>query len=251
MRIPDNQLRVRYPKNIGSLYQEDFERRKKHCIGGKCQVLNRDKEKKTFKADPISMKTTKQVDFTGEQVPYERVKQSRPVTSYGPFISSTSYGNTFQKWQTDPYVPTLKPKDNLTSTTRMPFRAASAYRDTYKTASQPRPSTGKSGVNDPNNALGGKNRAQKSQISILSSPGNNKTPFMKDTTNRVEFRGQKSMERPRPIRHKDNLGNTDLKVDPQLYKTSYRSNFDKIQEPGMCNREVERVNVRREIKQLQ
>jgi hypothetical protein len=29
MRIPDNQLRVRYPKNIGSLYQEDYEKKRK------------------------------------------------------------------------------------------------------------------------------------------------------------------------------------------------------------------------------
>ena len=85
MRIGDQQLRVRYPKNMTTLYQEEYEK-KRRCVGGKTQVLNRDKEKKFFKADPITMKTTKQMDFTGEAVPYERVKKSRPATSYGPFI---------------------------------------------------------------------------------------------------------------------------------------------------------------------
>lgn len=52
MRIGDQQLRVRYPKNMNSLYVEEFEK-KRGCVGGKSEVLNRDKEKKFFKADPI------------------------------------------------------------------------------------------------------------------------------------------------------------------------------------------------------
>lgn len=255
MRIPDNQLRVRYPKGIKSLYTEEYEKKRKHCIGGKTEMFNRDKEKKFFKADPISMQTTKQVDFTGETVPYERVKKARPATSYGPFISSTSYGHTYQNWDASgSYVPVLKPKGNLTSTTNMPFRAVSSYRDTYKSAAGARPGTGHGegeGVKDPNTVYGGKNRAQKSQISILGSPGNNKAPFMKDTTHRTEFRGQKSMERSRPIRHQDNLGNLDLEVNPNLYNTSYRQNHTNFGDTGMCNREAERVTVRKELKQLQ
>ena len=84
-RVGENQLRVRYPKQMMTLYQEEYEK-KRSCVGGKTQVFNRDKEKKFFQAQPISNKTTKQMDFTGEQVPYERVKKSRPATSYGPFI---------------------------------------------------------------------------------------------------------------------------------------------------------------------
>ena len=221
-------------------------------MGGKTELFNRDKEKKFFKADPILMKTTKQMDYTGEQVPYERVKKTRPATSYGPFISSTSYGNTFPGWDaTGSYVPTLKPKENLQSTTNMPFKAVSAYRDTFRGGSQARPGTSAGGdAADPTKVFGGKNRAQKSQISILSSPGNNKTPFMKETNYRTEFKGQKSLERSRPIRHMDNLGNVDIKVEPNLYNTSYRTNFNKYDDSGMCNREVEKVNLFRELKQL-
>lgn len=262
MRIPDNQLRVRYPKNMTSLYQDEFER-KRSCIGGKTAMFNRDKEKKFFKADPISMKTTKQVDFTGEQVPYERVKKNRPASSYGPFISSTSYGHTFQPWGATGYVPTLAPKGNLQSSSNIPFRAVSSYRDTYKGGASGRPGTGvgvtcsgnfagesgalgaapggvqggapggAQGANgeiaakDQMNVFGGKNRNQKSQISILSSP-DKKMPFTKDTTNRVEYRGQKSLERSRPIRHMDNLGNIDLKMDPKFFSTSYRTNYNEF-----------------------
>lgn len=235
-------------------------------------MFNRDKEKKFFKADPLTMKTTKQMDYTGEQVPYERVKKNRPATSYGPFISSTSYGHNFQGWDAGGYVPTLVPKGNLQSTTNMPFRAVSAYRDTYK-GTNARPGTGigvvsgtmggvggahgadgtmnqNAAATDPNLVFGGKNRAQRSQISMLSSP-DKKLPFQKDTTNRTEFRGQKSLERSRPIKHPDNLGNVDLKVEPDLYNTSYRTNFNNFGSGGPCKREVERVTVRRELKQLQ
>ena len=52
MRIGEQQLRVRYPKTMNSLYVEEYEK-KRGCVGGKSEVLNRDKEKKTFKADPI------------------------------------------------------------------------------------------------------------------------------------------------------------------------------------------------------
>ena len=255
MRIPDNHLRVRYPKGINSLYTEDFEK-KKHCIGGKTEMFNRDKEKKFYKAEPVSMQTTKQVDFTGESVPYERVQKNRPATSYGPFSASTSYGHTFQNWDASgSYVPVLKPKGNLTATSNMPFRAVSSYRDTYKSGPGARPGTtasgNEAGANDPNKVYGGKNRNQKSQISILGTPGQNKAPFMKDTTNRTEFKGQKSMERSRPIRHMDNLGNLALKVSADLYKTSYRNNHTNFDDSGMCNREAERVTVRKELKQLQ
>lgn len=272
MRIGDQQLRVRYPKTIKSLYTEEYEKKRKHCVGGKTQMFNRDKEKKFFKADPISMKTTKQMDFTGEQVPYERVKKNRPATSYGPFISSTSYGHTFQGWDASgSYVPVLKPKGNLQSTSNMPFKAVSAYRDTFRGNGDGRPGTsaaragsaqpgahgevggpgGAGGVNDPNKVFGGKNRAQKSQISILGSPGDNKAPFMKDTTHRTQFQGQRSLERSRPIKHMDNLGNVDLKIEPNLYNTSYRNNYNDFGNSGMCNREAERVTVRKELKQLQ
>ena len=240
-------------------------------------MLNRDKEKKFFKAEQISMKTTKQVDFTGERVPYERIKKNRPATSYGPFISSTSYGNTFQAWDATGYVPTLKPRENLQSTTNMPFKAVSSYRDTFKTMGGGRPGTemkganagyeqgdglgsakagsakgnnAKSGANQGDVVVGGKNRHQKSQISILSSP-DKKVPFMKDTTNRVEFRGQKSIERSRPIKHADNLGNVELKVDSRFFSTSYRTNFNEFNNADACNRETERVTKRRELKQLQ
>lgn len=255
MRIPENQLRVRYPKNMTSLYQDDFER-KRSRIGGKTDMFNRDKEKKFFKADPISMKTTKQVDFTGEQVPYEVVKKNRPASSYGPFISSTSYGHTYQPWAPMGYVPTLAPKGNLQSSSNIPFRAVSSYRDTYNGG---RPGTTASGrgnflgdsgalgagadgaggqgangeiaAKDQMNVFGGKNRNQKSQISILSSP-DKKVPFTKDTTNRIEFRGQKSLERSGPIRHMDNLGNVDLKMDPALYSTSYRTDYNEFNNNG-------------------
>lgn len=89
-----------------------------------------------------------------------------------------------------------------------------------------------------------------SQISILASPGNNKTPFISNTTNRTEFCGR-SMERSRPIKHIDNLGGVNLTVDPKLYNTSYRNDFNKIANADPCKREEERVNTRRELKQLQ
>lgn len=220
------------------------------------------------------MLTTKQMDFKGESVPYERVKKSRPATSYGPFISSTSYGNTFQPWDATGYVPTLRPKENLQSSTNLPFKAVSSYRDTYKGMGSGRPGTGASGQRvgesgalgatnlgaDGNMAMrsgapgdtvpGGKYRHQKSQISILSSP-DKKVPFMKDTTNRVEFRGQKALERSRPIKHIDNLGNVDLKVDPKMFNSSYKTNFNDFSNIDMCYREEERVIKRRELKQLQ
>jgi hypothetical protein len=277
MRIGDQQLRVRYPKAVNSLYTQDYEKNRGK-VGGKTEVLNRDKEKKFFSAQPLTMQTTKQVDFTGEQVPYQKVKKSRPATSYGPFISSTSYGHTFQGWDASgSYVPTLKPNGNLISSTGMPFRASSAYRDTFKAATG-RPGTTASGlqgtrggagaggadgsakgsrigsangrVGDPNAVFGGKNRNQKSQISILSSPGKN-VPFMKETTNRSEFRGQRSMERSRPIKHPDNLGNVGLKVDPKVFNTAYKNNFVNFGGEGPCKREEERVTVRKELKQLQ
>jgi len=268
MRIGDQQLRVRYPKNMNSLYHEEYER-KRSMIGGKTEVLNRDKEKKFFKADQITSKTTNQIDFTGQMVPYERVKKTRPATSYGPFISSTSYGNTFQKWEVEGgRVGIMVPKPNLQSTTGVPFKAVSAYRDTFKgsfngqgTGSQRGSMTGGDGLGgalgggrggangsgrggggangggkgakNPNDVFGGKNRAQKSQISILSSPGHNKTPFMKETTNRAEFKGTKPNERSRPIKHTDNLGNVDLKVDPRLYDTTYRGNFKNMGDSGV------------------
>lgn len=84
-RVGENQLRVRYPKQMTTLYQEEYER-KRACVGGKTQVFNRDKEKKFFQAQATSNKTTKQTDFTGQAVPYEQVKKPRPATSYGPFI---------------------------------------------------------------------------------------------------------------------------------------------------------------------
>jgi len=242
-------------------------------------MFNRDKEKKFFKADQISMKTTKQQDFQGEQVPYERVKSNRPATSYGPFTASTSYGHTFQGWDTaGSYVPALVPKGNLQSTTNVPFRATSAYRDTFKSGNGGRPGSGgqnqmsvggannmfgmeshgagdqgiptNNALTDPNKVYGGANRNQKSQISILSSP-DKKMPFHNETTNRAEFRGQKTMERARPIRHLDNLGNLDMKMDPSLYNTSYRNNYNDFSKEGPCKREEERVTVRRGLKQLQ
>jgi hypothetical protein len=229
-------------------------------------VFNRDKEKKFFKAEPITMTTTKQMDFTGEQVPYHRVKKTRPATSSGPFLSSTSYGHTYQPWDASGYVPTLRPRENLQSSSNMPFRAVSSYRDTYKQGAGGRPGTGlaatRSGDVAPGAANGtvggganatvpgGTRRHQKSQISILSSP-DKKVPFMKDTTNRVEFRGQMSLERSKPIKHIDNLGNVDLKMDPSLYGTSYRNNFNDFSAKGGCQREEERVVKRRELKQLQ
>lgn len=261
---------------MNSLYTQDYEKNRSK-VGGKTEMFNRDKEKTFYKADSIAMKTTKQMDFTGEQVPYNRVKQARPATSYGPFISSTSYGNTFQGWDASgSYVPVLAPKGNLQSVTNMPFRAHSAYRDTYKVASAGRPGTTASGTRDaggaggaggrangsrsgdatgaaivnPNSAQAGKNRAQKSQISILSSPGKN-VPFYKDTTNRCEFQGQRLLERVKPVRHPDNLGNFDLKVDPKIFSSSYRTNFDNIVSSGPCKREEERVAIRKELKQLQ
>lgn len=272
IRIGDQQLRVRYPKNMNSLYYEEYEK-KRGCVGGKSEVFNRDKEKRTFKAESICMKTTKQMDFTGETVPYERVKGSRPATSYGPFTSSTSYGNTFQGWDVkDSHVPSIVPKGNLQSSTGVPFKAMSAYRDTFRGGSQARPGTvqggngqhggalggmpngaynaAKSGAMDPNQVFGGKNRAQKSQISILASPGNNKTPFNSNTTHRTEFCGR-SMERARPIKHADNLGSVNLTVDPKLYNTSYRNDYNEMANADLCKREEERVTVRRELKQLQ
>ena len=75
-----------------------------------------------------------------------------------------------------------------------------------------------------------------SQISILASPGNNKTPFISNTTNRTEFCGR-SMERSRPIKHIDNLGGVNLTVDPKLYNTSYRNDFNKIANADPCKRE--------------
>lgn len=158
----------------------------------------------------------------------------------------------------------------------MPFKAVSSYRDTFKTTGATRPGTelggtnvgyeqgdvaanakigtvgagnAKSGANQGDAVVGGKNRHQKSQISILSSP-DKKVPFMKDTTNRMEFRGQKSIERSRPIKHADNLGNVDLKVDPRFFSTSYRTNFNEFNNNDACNRESERVTKRRELKQL-
>lgn len=115
------------------------------------------------------------MDYTGQTVPYERVKKSRPATSYGPFTSSTSYGNTFQNWDVkDSYVPTIVPQGNLQSSSGMPFKAVSAYRDTYRAGSKARPGTsvpsGEAAKNpDANNGaavnqnqvFGGKNRAQK------------------------------------------------------------------------------------------
>mmetsp|Transcript_7171 Transcript_7171/g.8080 ORF Transcript_7171/g.8080 Transcript_7171/m.8080 type:complete len:277 (+) Transcript_7171:407-1237(+) len=276
MRIGENQLRVRYPKQINSLYTQDFEK-KRGCVGGKTQMFNRDKEKKFFKADQITMKTTKQMDFQGEQVPYEKVQNKRPATSYGPFISSTSYGNTFQGWDvTGSYAPALVPKGNLQSSTNMPFRATSAYRETYKSVPASRPGSNVSGprganggkksgrkagagagagssrkdVRDPSKVFGGKNRAQKSQISILSSP-DKKTPFTKETTNRVEFQGQRNLERSRPIRHPDNLGNFNLQVGSKAFGTSYRNNFNNFGNDGHCKREDERIGIRKELKQLQ
>lgn len=276
MRIPSNQLRVRYPKGIASLYTEDFEKKRK-CIGGKTEMFNRDKEKKFFQADHISMKTTKQADYAGEQVPYERVTKKRPATSYGPFISSTSYGHTFQGWDTaGSYAPALIPKGNLQATSNMPFRASSAYRDTYKSVPASRPGSkyskggrgngAKSGVRggngsgkgsqhgntlqDPTKVYGGKNRAQKSQISILSSP-DKKLRFANETTHRVEFANKAGNERSKPIRHPDNLGNLDLKVDPKVFNTQYRNNFNDFGNDGHCKREDERVTVRKELKQLQ
>jgi hypothetical protein len=264
MKIGDQQLRVRYPKKMTTLYQDEFER-KRAWVGGKTQMFNRDKEKKFFKADALSMKTTKQADFTGETVPYERVKKSRPATSYGPFTWSTSYGNTFQAWDATGYVPTLKPRENLQSVTNMPFRAVSSYRDTFKSGAGARPGTGLGGtqsgnpggngangqgVQGGNHAPGSKYKHQKSQISILSSP-DKKVPFTKDTTNRLEFRGQPSIERSRPIRHMDNLGNIDMHMDPKLYSTSYRTNYNNMDNKGPCQREDERVVKRRELKQLQ
>ena len=267
MRIGDQQLRVRYPKNMNSHYFEEYEK-KRWCVGGKWEVLNRDKEKRYFKAEPILMKTSKQIDYTGEYVPNENVRKSRPATSYGPFISSTSYGNTFQRWNVnDSYVPILIPKTNLQSSTNVPFKAVSAYRDTYRGKSQWIPGTVEANteiVNNwakekdvvgspmsPNKTVNGKNRAQKSQISILSSPGNNKTRFMYNTTNRSEFRGQKSYERAHPIKHSDNLGAINLAVDPQLYYTCYKTEFNKFDNPNFCKRDEERILVRRELKQLQ
>ena len=136
----------------------------------------------------------------------------------------------------------------------MPFRAVSSYKDTFKSGAN-RPRTGRScaksgasgaGANGyaangsthganarraQSNAKGGDQipggakRHQKSQISILSSP-EKKMPFMKDTTNRLQFRGQAPIERSRPIKHPDNLGNVDLHVDPKMLMTSYRTNFN-------------------------
>lgn len=145
----------------------------------------------------------------------------------------------------------------------MPFRAVSSYKDTFKTGAN-RPRTGQSGVsgrgangyathggangrangyaaNGQNHGAnarraqsntkgadqipGGAKRHQKSQISILSSP-DKKMPFMKDTTNRLEFRGQAPIERSRPIKHPDNLGNVDLHVDPKMLVTSYRTSYN-------------------------
>ena len=251
---------------MNSLYTEDFEK-KRSCIGGKTAMFNRDKEKKFFKAESIGMKTTKQVDFTGEQVPYNRVKEKRPATSYGPFISSTSYGHTFQGWGASGKVPTLLPKNNLQSSTNMPFRASSAYRETYQNGQDPMAagagggSRGSQGgrnasvganadamkAKDPSQVYGGKNRAQKSQISILSSPGKN-TPFMKDTTYRKEFASGRQIEKSKPIRHPDNLGNTNLKVDAKVYNTDYRNNFNDYSKAGACKREYERVEIRKERK---
>ena len=256
MRIPDNQLRVRYPKNINSLYTQDFEKNRNR-IGGKTAMFNRDKEKKFFKADPVPMVTTKQGDFKGEQVPYERVTRKRPASSYGPFIASTSYRSTFPGWDvTGGFVPTIVPKGNLQSSTNMPFKAKTAYRDTFKSAPASRPNShlgGRAGGNndsknkgrkgragstrkninpaDPNQVFGGKNRAQRSQISILSSPEKH-TPFMNETTNRVEFRGKRPLDKTKPFKHPDNLGNLDLKIDPKLFNTSYRNNFNNFNKTG-------------------
>lgn len=221
------------------------------------------------------MKTSKELDFAGEQVPYERVTKKRPATSYGPFISSTSYGHTFQGWgNTGSYAPALVPRGNLQTTASMPFKACSAYRDTYKSVPASRPGSsvnktgranaGKSGSRkgsgqgaqhgndniDPNKIYGGKNRAQKSQISILSSP-DKKLRFMNETTNRVEFANKSGNERSRPIKHPDNLGNLDLKVDPSVYNTQYRNNFNDYSKGGTCKREDERITLRKELKQLQ
>lgn len=296
MRIPENQLRVRYPKGINSLYTEDFEKRRK-CIGGKTEMFNRDKEKEFYKADSIPVKTgaiptktdsnkfemlmkisTKQMDYTGEQVPYERVTKKRPVTSYGPFISSTSYGNTFQGWDASgSYAPPLVPKGNLQVTSNIPFRASSAYRDTFKSAPASRSgsnggegnsenggagggkgsktggrrgASGAKNIKDPAQVFGGKNRNQRSQISILSSPGKN-TNFTKDTTYRKQFKGQRQLVISKPIRHPDNLGNLDQKGDRTAFRTSYRSNFNDFGNSGNCKREDERVSVRKGLKQLQ
>ena len=215
------------------------------------------------------MKTTKQADFQGEQVPYERVKEKRPATSYGPFISSTSYGHTFQPWDASGKVPTLIPKNNLQSSTNMPFRASSAYRETFKDGQKPGGRRGSKGgskngskggaqgasksdrnainIKDPNEVYGGKNRAQKSQISILSSPGKN-MPFLKDTTYRKEFMSGRKIEKSTPVRHPDNLGNTGLQVDSKVYNTDYRNNFNDYSGGGACKREVERVETRKERK---
>jgi hypothetical protein len=263
MKVGGTHLKCRYPKTMNSLYTQDYEMNR-NKVGGKTEMFNRDKEKTFYKADSIAMRTTKQMDYTGEMVPYKRVKEARPATSYGPFISSTSYGHTFQGWDASgSYVPTLAPKGNLQSVTNMPFRAHSAYRDTYK---QIRPGTTASGagggngsmdgskvganVANPNGAQAGKNRAQKSQISILSSPGKN-VPFYKDTTNRCEFKGTRPSERVQPVRHPDNLGNFDIKVDPKVFSSSYRTNFDNFENTGPCKREDERVAIRKELKQLQ
>lgn len=276
IRIGDQQLRVRYPKNMNSHYCEEYEK-KRSCIGGKCEVLNRDKEKRYFKAEPILMKTTKQMDYTGEAIPCEIVKKSRPATSYGPFISSTSYGNTFQKWNVnESHVTSIIPKANLQSTTNVPFNAVSAYRDTYNGGSLTRQlnktfenrasnlanasntkNNNTEGNNvpgspmDPNKVFNGKARNQKSQISILSSPGNNKTPFISNTTHRTEFWGRRSLERSHPIKHADNLGAINLAIDPKLYNSWYRNEYNKFDNPDYWKREEERVLVRRELKQLQ
>jgi hypothetical protein len=74
---------------------------------------------------------------------------------------------------------------------------------------------------------------------------------MKDTTNRLEYKGMQAHERSRPIKHMDNLGNVNLKMNPSLYSTNYRANFVQNDDGGTCKREEERIEVRRELKQLQ
>ena len=59
------------------------------------------------------------------------------------------------------------------------------------------------------------------------------------------------MERSRPIKHADNLGSVNLQVDPKLYNTSYRNEYNEINNFDPCKREEERVTLRRGLKQLQ
>jgi hypothetical protein len=81
------------------------------------------------------------------------------------------------------FIGTMRPRPNLQSNTGLPFKATSAYRDTYrngpggdlgKGAGSGAPGKNGSGANSKRggkpgaaDALAGKKRAQRSQISIL------------------------------------------------------------------------------------